>query len=93
MDCAMAWSVYALLDEELVEHLSASLCHNAKEVTTVIALWAIWSARHKAIHEEIFLSPFAIFKFIEKCKEDPNQATSSTKPVGFPRSTRPVPSR
>jgi hypothetical protein len=75
MDCAMAWSVYALLDEELVEHLSASLCHNAKEwifllfesflydqlATTVIALWAIWSARHKAIHEEIFQSLFAIF--------------------------------
>jgi hypothetical protein len=89
----MAQSVWALLDEELVEHISINQCSNAKEwifflieslnhsrlVKCVITLWTIWTARRKAIHEEIFQSPFAIYKFIENCNNELNNQGAKTQ--------------
>jgi hypothetical protein len=60
------------MDEELTEHISVNQCGNAKEwifslidtlsheqfTKAVVTLWAVWSARRKAIHEEIFQRPF-----------------------------------
>jgi hypothetical protein len=64
----MARSVWALGDEELVEHLFGVNEPSAKGwifslfdalshevfVKVLVTLWAIWTARRKAIHEEVF---------------------------------------
>jgi hypothetical protein len=68
-DCVIAQSVWVLLHEELSEHISVnqrnivnglfligSLTHT-QFVHTTMALWAIWLARRKAIHEKIFQVP------------------------------------
>jgi hypothetical protein len=74
----MASSTWALIDEELVEHMTSNNCGNAKEwlfflietlshedfVKSTVTLWAIWTARRKAIHEQIFQSPLSIVCFI-----------------------------
>jgi hypothetical protein len=75
----MSRSVWALEDDELVEHLFESSEPNAKhwifslietlshEVFTrvLVSLWAIWTARRKAIHEQIFQSPLLTSLFIK----------------------------
>jgi hypothetical protein len=80
----MARSTWALLDEELVEHLMANNCGNAKEwlfflldtlshddfVRVTVTLWAIWTARRKAIHEQVFQSPMTIVGFIRSFLSD-----------------------
>jgi hypothetical protein len=66
------------MDEELVEHMMANNCGSAKEwlfflidtlsnddfVRATVTLWAIWTARRKPIHEQIFQSPLSILGFI-----------------------------
>jgi hypothetical protein len=73
----MASSTWALMDEELVEHLTTNNCANAKDwlfflletlshedfVRATVTVWAIWTARRKAIHEQIFQSPLSIVGF------------------------------
>ena len=80
LDCTTARCVWALIDDELTEHISINKCGNAKEwifflietlsheqfTKTVVTLWAVWSARRKAIHEDIFQSPLTILGFISK---------------------------
>ena len=36
----------------------------------IVTLWAIWSSRRKAIHEEIFQTPFATDHFIKSYLSD-----------------------
>lgn len=36
----------------------------AQFIKTVVTLWAIWAARRKAIHEDIFQSPLSVYFFI-----------------------------
>ena len=53
------------------------------EVTTmVVTLWAIWSARRKAIHESIFQSPYFIHGFVSSYLSEIKvlQPTSAIKP-------------
>jgi len=55
-------------------------------------MWAIWYARRKAIHENIFQSPLSIHNFVNNYEYDllaskppqsPNQASKvATPPVG-----------
>jgi hypothetical protein len=80
----MAKSTWALFDEERVEHLMANNCGNAKEwlfflletlshedfVRVTVTIWAIWTARRKAIHELIYQSPLSIFCFINSFLAD-----------------------
>ena len=80
VDCDMSKCVWALLDEELVEHIIAcghadarlwlmELMESTREeefFQILIALWAIWSAHRKEIHEYIFHSPLTMFNFIQK---------------------------
>ena len=35
-------------------------------IRVVVTLWAIWHARRKAIHENIFQSPLSIHCFVDK---------------------------
>jgi hypothetical protein len=74
----MANSVWALSDDLMVEHMIACGQNNAKLwlfhlletlpheqfIQLTITLWAIWSARRKAIHEDIFQSPLSTHEFI-----------------------------
>jgi hypothetical protein len=74
----MANSVWALSDSMMVEHMTAYDEPNAKHwlfrmmdtlphdhfTRLTVTLWAIWTARRKAIHEEIFQNPISIHGFI-----------------------------
>jgi replication fork clamp-binding protein CrfC len=75
IDCLMARSLWALIDHELDEHLTAHNTSDAKQwifhlieledfVKVLVVLWAIWTARRKVIYEEIFQSPLSIFSFL-----------------------------
>jgi ribonuclease HI len=84
LQCNMAASTWALVDNDLVEHLLSNNCGNAKEwlfflletlshedfVRATVTLWAIWTARRKAIHEQIFQSPLSIFGFVNSFLAD-----------------------
>jgi ribonuclease HI len=97
LECAMARSVWALGDEELVEHLFGvnepsakgwifslidSLSHEVF-VKVLVTLWAIWSARRKAIHEEIFQSPLSTNLFIQSYLLDLKQLEKPKPQAGF----------
>lgn len=78
INCTMARCVWALAPEETVEHMCANGELSAKEwlslmhetlsrsefTRMVVTLWAIWKARRKAIHEDIFQSPLSTHGFI-----------------------------
>jgi cell division protein FtsW (lipid II flippase) len=84
MECAMARSVWALGDEEVAEHMFATMEPSAKSwiftmmeslqrhdfVKVLVILWAIWTARRKAIHEGIFQSPLSTFFFVRSFLDD-----------------------
>lgn len=67
----MARCVWALVDDEISDHMQASTEQNAKRwifsmiddmpheplIKMFVTLWAIWSARRKAIHEGVLQSP------------------------------------
>jgi hypothetical protein len=76
----MARSVWALSNEEMVERITMNENPDARQwlfymidsmphdqfVKTAVTLWAIWTTRRKAIHEEIFQSPVSTFGFINQ---------------------------
>jgi hypothetical protein len=78
LECNMAASVWALADNLLVEHIYYVTQPNAKSwlfnlmetlpyiqfTRVAITLWAIWTSRRKAIHEEIFQSPLSTYSFV-----------------------------
>ncbi|KAM3196510.1 hypothetical protein ACQJBY_072279 [Aegilops geniculata] len=78
LDCTLSRSIWALSNEDMVQHMSMNRCDNAREwlfsmfeslpkdelVTMIVTLWAIWAARRKLIHEGIFQTPFATHGFI-----------------------------
>jgi hypothetical protein len=78
LDCTTARCVWALVDDDITEHISINKCGNAKDwifflidtlshekmTMVIVTLWAIWSARRKAIHEDIFQSLLSIYSFI-----------------------------
>jgi hypothetical protein len=78
MECNMAASVWVLADDLLVEHMLMNTEPSAKQwlfdmletlphdqfTRLTVTLWAIWTARRKAIHEEIFQSPLSTHTFI-----------------------------
>src|SRR4051812_14266040 len=82
----MARSVWALLPDDLVEQAIDLLSPSAEDwlftlfhqlssddaLVLGVSLWAIWTARRKAIHEGSFQSPFFthsfIFKFLAEVK-------------------------
>ena len=74
LNCPVSRSTWALSSEDILYQMSIHHEENAKEwifamnkalssvefVTLVVTLWAIWSARRKAMYEDIFKSPHAI---------------------------------
>jgi hypothetical protein len=58
----------------------------------LIICWAIWGARQKALHEDLFQSPLSTFAFISKFMDDMELAGFSedskiTKTIGNKQST------
>ena len=82
----MSRCVWALVDEDLTEHIAATEIDNpktwlffmqetlpAKEFQKLLIIcWAILGARRKALHEDIFQSPLSTFSFITKHLDDLN---------------------
>lgn len=106
----MARCVWALADGDLTKHLQATSEPSAKQwlftlfenlshaqlIKFVVTLWAIWTARRKAIHEAIFQSPHAIFSFVKSFISElkilrvnvPAGVGTRTAPVQTVRSSR-----
>jgi hypothetical protein len=84
LECPMARSVWALADEEVVEHMYATTEPNARSwlfnmmesltsehfIMVGVSLWAIWTARRKAIHEGEFQSPLSTHYFVKRFLEE-----------------------
>jgi hypothetical protein len=78
LECSMAACVWALADNLMVEHIQSVIKPNARcwlfnlmetlphaQFTRIaITLWAIWTSRRKAIHEDIFQSPLSTHTFV-----------------------------
>jgi hypothetical protein len=83
----MSRCIWALVDEEVAEHV-----HNAEErgarewlatmiltlnhddqIQVFVTLWVIWHARRKAIHEQIFQNPLSVHAFVGRFIEDLSQ--------------------
>ena len=72
-------STWALSSEHIIDALSKNEEGDAKRwlssmhealsqesfTTLVVKLWALWGARRKAIHEQIYQSPFQVHAFIQ----------------------------
>lgn len=103
--CPMSSSVWALAPEHLVETLVDHQEECSKDwlfalheimskddfVRIIVTAWAIWSARRKAIHGDIFQSPLTINGFITRFLSELQVVSASTpKPVivRVPRSTQ-----
>jgi hypothetical protein len=84
LECNMARCVWALEGEEMLELLQSFQLSDAKSwlaemlntlshsqrTCVVVILWAIWHARRKAIHEEIYQSPLSTKCFVDRYIED-----------------------
>ena len=80
----MAKCVWALSNEEMVEHICRIQDQNPwiwlAEITSslpreelkrvVVTLWAIWHAKRKAIYEKVFQSPLSTHSFVERYMAD-----------------------
>jgi hypothetical protein len=75
----MSICVCALVDEEITEHMKLtdngyarawlatmiSTLNNDDQVKLFVTLWAIWNARWKAVHEQVYQSPLSVHFFVE----------------------------
>lgn len=94
--------VFGPSDEQMVEHMCQVTVPNAKEwlffmndtrsqgefTWMIVTLWAIWSSRRKAIHEDIFQSPLTTHGFVLSFMSDIQflqKHTVSTTIVRVPR--------
>ena len=80
----MARCVWALSEADIVEHISLSIEPAARnwlfsmfesmkqeELTRMlVTVWAIWHAKRKAIHEEVFQSPMETIGFVNNFLAD-----------------------
>ena len=78
LDCNYARCVWALSNEDMVQHMCMHRDDQAKRwlflmseslppeefTTMIVTLWAIWAARRKIIHEGIYKTPLATHGFV-----------------------------
>jgi hypothetical protein len=76
--------VWVLEQEEIVEHLSEmheedarawvvaliKLVSHGDLIRVVVTMWAIWYARRKAIHDNVFQSPLSTHSFVNNYVSD-----------------------
>jgi len=96
LECNMARCVWALQSDEIVEFISQARDDNARgwlheairgldhdhRVRLFVSMWAIWYARRKAIHENMFQSPLSTHSFIERFIADLEMATLKSERLG-----------
>ena len=84
VSCSMSRCIWALSDEELVSQMTSNDEASAKQwifqlydtlsyelfTKMVATLWAVWFARHKAIFEAEFQSPFQTIAFVNSYLHD-----------------------
>jgi len=84
LECNLAKCVWALLNEETVEHICNVEEQNAKawlaEIISslpkeesrrvVVTMWAVWHAKRKAVYENIFQSPLSTHCFVDRFMSD-----------------------
>jgi hypothetical protein len=84
LECPMVRSVWALADEEVVEHMHTTTESNARSwlfnmmdsltsehfILVGVSLWAIWMARWKAIHEGESQSSLSTHCFVRSFLEE-----------------------
>jgi hypothetical protein len=84
INCPIARFVWALADEGVTEHMCANEDPSPKQwlfammetlprddfARVAVTLWAIWFARRKIVHEEVYKSPLSTHLFIENYLRD-----------------------
>jgi hypothetical protein len=84
INCTVARCVWALADEGVTEHMCADENPSPKQwlfammetlprddfARVAVTLWAIWFARRKIIHEEVYQSPLSTHLFIQSYLQD-----------------------
>ena len=84
LECNLAKCVWALMNEETVEHICNVEEQNAKawlaEIISslpkeesrrvVVTMWAVWHAKRKAVYENIFQSPLSTHCFVDRFMSD-----------------------
>src|SRR5438105_14940310 len=79
LECTMARYVWAMMDENITEHMNNTHDPSAKHwlfamieslphadlIKMSVTMWAIWHAKRKAIHEDVYQSPLSTYAFIE----------------------------
>ena len=66
LECNLARCVWALECEEIVENICSIQEMNARGCLKEVTMWAIWYARRKAVHENIFQSPLSTHSFVDR---------------------------
>lgn len=93
LDCHMVRVAWALVDDELVEHMTMNRTEDARlwlfslfdtlnqqELARVlVTLWAIWWAIRRAIHDDEFQNPMSTISFINKYFEEIEVASVCSK--------------
>lgn len=101
-ECRMARCVWALGDEDVLEHILSNRSEDARlwlfwlfESTNqqdlarvLITMWAIWWARRRAIHDSEFQSPLSTMCFVNRYLED-LEISSARKPSTSAHITQP----
>jgi hypothetical protein len=101
VSCTTSRCTWALVDDELAQSLISTSEPSAKQwlftlqevlphekfVLLSVTLWAIWTARRKAIHEGIFQTPQATFSFVRRFIEE-LEAIREPIPVQQPTASR-----
>jgi ribonuclease HI len=104
IECRMSRCIWALAPEAITEHMEGTVEPEAKQwlfsmidslnhpdlTRCFVTLWAVWYARRKAIHEEIYQSPLSTHAFVESMMRDLEVASSCTKKAN-PQASRTVP--
>ena len=94
-ECRMARCVWALGDEETLEHVISNRSEDARLwlfwlfdtlnqqdlARVLITMWAIWWARRRAIHDNEFQSPLSTMCFINRYLQD-LQIERAARPTG-----------
>ncbi|XP_051211644.2 uncharacterized protein [Lolium perenne] len=104
IECNPARCVWALTAEDITEHIALSTEPTAKQwlfhmiesmgkddlTRMLVTLWAIWHAKRKAVHEDIYQSPMATMGFVNNFLSDTALCERASpvqqrKPVPVPR--------
>ncbi|KAK1651107.1 hypothetical protein QYE76_068912 [Lolium multiflorum] len=83
-ECNLARCIWALTDEDIIEHVAPACEPHARKwlfsmietmnktdlIRMLVTMWAIWHAKRKAVHEEVYQSPIATVTFVSRFLED-----------------------